>query len=185
MKDGFPSVLSLLRREKGVNQRAAASKLQISQALLSHYENGLREPGLDFLIRACDYYGVSADYLLGRTDGKTAGFPGGEDSLSAACCRGVVELFTSLEKQGDEALTNEAAEAVAVTLYKLARLLGDGEGCVLEKDEALPLCAAAVSMDEAGIAARVKKSGAVDIDPSAFADAAEPGLLRIKEAAGV
>ena len=185
MKEGFPAVLSLLRREKGVNQRAAASKLHISQALLSHYENGLREPGLEFLTRACDYYGVSADYLLGRTNGKTGDYPGGEDSLSAACCRGVVELFASLEKRGDEALTNEAAEAVAVTLYKLARLLGEGGGCVLEKDEALPLCAAAVSMDEAGIAARVKKTGAVELDLPAFADAAEPGLLRIKEAAEV
>ncbi len=185
MKEGFPAVLSLLRREKGVNQRSAASKLHISQALLSHYENGLREPGLEFLTRACDYYGVSADYLLGRTDGKAVSLPGGEDSLSAACCRGVVELFTSLEKRGDEALTEEAAEAVAVTLYKLARLLGAGEGCVLEKDEALPLCSAAVSADEAGIAARIKKTGAVELDASAFADAAEPGLLRIKEAAGV
>ena len=80
---------------------------------------------------------------------------------------------------------NEAAEAVAATLYKLARLLGEGGGCVLEKEEALPLCAAAVSAGEAGMAARVRKTGAVELDVSAFAEAAEPGLLRIKEAAGV
>lgn len=36
--------------------------------LLSHYEKGAREPGLDFVVRACNYYGVSADYLLGRSD---------------------------------------------------------------------------------------------------------------------
>ena len=41
--------------------------LHISQALLSHYENGAREPGLPFLCRACDYYGVTADYILGRS----------------------------------------------------------------------------------------------------------------------
>ena len=35
---------------------------------LSHYENGAREPGLDFVCRACEYYGVTADYLLGRTN---------------------------------------------------------------------------------------------------------------------
>ena len=45
----------------------AAGELGISQALLSHYENGVREPGLAFVTRACDYYHVSADYLLGRT----------------------------------------------------------------------------------------------------------------------
>ena len=59
--------LSRLRREKGVSQRKAASDLHISQALLSHYENGAREPGLAFVCRACDYYGVTADFLLGRT----------------------------------------------------------------------------------------------------------------------
>ena len=64
----FCANLSRLRREKGVSQRKAASDLQISQALLSHYENGAREPGLAFVCRACDYYGVTADYLLGRTD---------------------------------------------------------------------------------------------------------------------
>ena len=48
--------------------RCAAVELGISQALLSHYENGAREPGLGFVCRACDYYGVSADYLLGRSE---------------------------------------------------------------------------------------------------------------------
>ncbi len=63
----FPRTLSLLRQEKKVSQRTAAEALGISQALLSHYENGVREPGLAFVVRACDYYGVSADFLLGRT----------------------------------------------------------------------------------------------------------------------
>ena len=64
----FSARLSLLRQERGVSQRTAAKDLGISQSLLSHYENGVREPGLDFLCRACDYYGVTADYLLGREE---------------------------------------------------------------------------------------------------------------------
>ena len=64
----FCEILADLRKKKGVSQRRAAADLHISQALLSHYENGAREPGLPFLCRACDYYGVTADYLLGRTD---------------------------------------------------------------------------------------------------------------------
>ncbi len=67
LNENFSRVLSLLRQEKGVSQRKAASALGISQALLSHYENGAREPGLSFVVKACDYYHVSADYLLGRT----------------------------------------------------------------------------------------------------------------------
>mgnify|MGYP003225081396 CR=1 FL=1 len=73
MTRGFSETMSELRRKKGASQRTAAADLGISQALLSHYENVAREPGLDFVCRACEYYGVSADYLLGRTDE-----PGGE-----------------------------------------------------------------------------------------------------------
>ncbi len=65
--NNFARSLSLLRQEKGVSQRVAAQKLGVSQALLSHYENGIREPGLNFVLRACVYYNVSADFLLGRT----------------------------------------------------------------------------------------------------------------------
>lgn len=68
MARGFSDTMSALRRERGLSQRAAAAALGISQALLSHYENGAREPGLGFVCRACDYYGVSADYLLGRSE---------------------------------------------------------------------------------------------------------------------
>ena len=63
----FCDILASLRREKGISQRKAAADLHISQALLSHYENGAREPGLAFVCRACDYYAVTADYLLGRS----------------------------------------------------------------------------------------------------------------------
>ena len=62
----FHETLASLRRARGISQRQVAAELGISQALLSHYENGAREPGLDFVCRACDYYGVTADYLLGR-----------------------------------------------------------------------------------------------------------------------
>ena len=68
MNADFSRTLALLRQEKGISQRQAAGALGISQALLSHYENGIREPGLTFVVKACDYYGVSADYLLGLTD---------------------------------------------------------------------------------------------------------------------
>ena len=72
----FCRILGDLRREKGVSQRKAATDLHISQALLSHYENGAREPGLSFVCRACDYYGVSADYILGRSNDSEAAVSG-------------------------------------------------------------------------------------------------------------
>ena len=79
MSRSFSETMSALRRERGLSQRAAAADLNISQALLSHYENGAREPGLDFVRRACAYYGVSADYLLGLSE-----LHGGADAALAA-----------------------------------------------------------------------------------------------------
>ncbi|MBO5557078.1 MAG: helix-turn-helix transcriptional regulator [Oscillospiraceae bacterium] len=68
MQRSFPEILSALRHGAGISQRQAAGELGISQALLSHYENGAREPGLSFVCRVCDYYGVTADYILGRSE---------------------------------------------------------------------------------------------------------------------
>lgn len=71
MNTDFPRILTLLRKERGISQKQAAAELGISQALLSHYEKGIRECGLDFVVRTADFYGVSCDYLLGRSPERT------------------------------------------------------------------------------------------------------------------
>lgn len=75
MVEKFAENLSKLRKEKGMSQKEAAAGLNISQALLSHYENGIRECGLDFLIKAAEFYSVTTDYLLGISESKQ-GFAG-------------------------------------------------------------------------------------------------------------
>ena len=67
MNNDFPRIITFLRKERGLSQKQVASDLGISQALLSHYEKGIRECGLDFLVKAAEYFEVSCDYLLGRT----------------------------------------------------------------------------------------------------------------------
>lgn len=66
----FAEVLSQLRKERGISQKRAATDLGISQALLSHYEKGIRECGLDFVIKCSAYYGVTTDYMLGVSDSR-------------------------------------------------------------------------------------------------------------------
>lgn len=73
MSIAFATNLSNLRRERGITQKTAAEELGISQALLSHYEKGIRECNLDFVIRAAAYYDVTTDYLLGVSDTKRTG----------------------------------------------------------------------------------------------------------------
>jgi len=141
MNTEFSRTLSLLRQEKGVSQRAAAGELGISQALLSHYENGIREPGLAFVVRACDYYGVSADFILGRTLSREGNMLTEQDILDATepknTLRGSVlatlqskllsgavgVLFELLGKLGDKAAINAAAAYLGSAVYQLYRHL--------------------------------------------------------------
>lgn len=67
MRSDFSRIITLQRKERKLSQKQVAQDLGISQALLSHYEKGIRECGLSFLVKIANYYCVSCDYLLGRT----------------------------------------------------------------------------------------------------------------------
>ncbi|MBR4058054.1 MAG: helix-turn-helix transcriptional regulator [Oscillospiraceae bacterium] len=97
MNRAFSTTMSALRKKRGLSQRKVATDLQISQALLSHYENGAREPGLEFVCRACEYYGVSADYLLGRVDDE------GDTASGALAKARLRELAETLRELADRA----------------------------------------------------------------------------------
>ena len=60
--------LKELRKRKGLSQLRLATDLQTTQNTISRYETGEREPGIDELIKIANYFNVSVDYLLGRTE---------------------------------------------------------------------------------------------------------------------
>ena len=60
-------ILTSLREEKNVQQKQVALELNVSQAAISAYENGEYAPSTNMLIALANYYGVSLDYLTGRT----------------------------------------------------------------------------------------------------------------------
>ena len=64
----FHEKLQALRKEKGLLQKEAADEMNISRTAYSNYEQGIRQPSFDVLKIICDFYDVSADYLIGRTD---------------------------------------------------------------------------------------------------------------------
>ena len=74
MNSHFPRILTLLRKERGLSQKKAAEELGVSQALLSHYEKGIREIPVDFLIRLAKLYNCSTDYLLGISSDRNRKF---------------------------------------------------------------------------------------------------------------
>ena len=139
MATDFSRTLSLLRQERGLSQRKTAAALGISQALLSHYENGIREPGLGFVVKVCDYYHVSADYLLGRTLSRDGAIIGADDlydssaeksslkgSIMATLQKKLVVntsnvLFDLLGKLGSREAITAAGDYVSAGLYQLLR----------------------------------------------------------------
>jgi transcriptional regulator with XRE-family HTH domain len=127
MKSSFSDTLSALRRQTGYSQRRVAADLGISQALLSHYENGAREPKLEFVTKACDYYNVTADYILGQTDSRDT------QTLPTPCeCENTPRLrsaaraiFDTLSAFPDEELCSAAVNCLIIAAENIAGLLHD------------------------------------------------------------
>lgn len=59
-----------LREDADLTQKEISRYLNLSRRSYSHYENGTRNLPVDILISIADFYNVSIDYLLERTDNK-------------------------------------------------------------------------------------------------------------------
>lgn len=71
VRETFASRLKYLREKAGLNQEQFADKLNISRGSVSYYENEQRVPDIEILVKIADYFGVTTEYLLGRSPNKT------------------------------------------------------------------------------------------------------------------
>ena len=76
----FKRILKDLRTEKGLSQDEFAKELGISKGAVSYYETGQRVPDIVVLSAIADYFEVSTDFLLGRTETKSV-----NEDVQAAC----------------------------------------------------------------------------------------------------
>ncbi|WP_206832130.1 helix-turn-helix domain-containing protein [Alicyclobacillus fructus] len=67
----FSERLRMLRRQNGLTQLELATAVQLSERVIRYYESGEREPVVSQLIALADFFNVSLDYLVGRTDDPT------------------------------------------------------------------------------------------------------------------
>ncbi len=111
--------------------------------MLSHYERGIRECGLDFLCKAADFYGVSTDYLLGRsadrngaqltvddipefdTNSTDKKFKGSTIPVlnKKLIVNSLIVLFDLLQRVDCRALTTEISGYLMLSVYKVFRLV--------------------------------------------------------------
>ncbi|GHU82812.1 hypothetical protein AGMMS50284_5290 [Clostridia bacterium] len=143
MNKDFSRIITMLRKERKLSQKQAAVDLNISQALLSHYEKGIRECGLEFVVRIADYYNVACDYLLGRTPERTGAtltvedIPEFDDLDNTAITNGNLintlnkkliinstnVLFEILESTANKGMTNYISNYLMVSVYKMFRII--------------------------------------------------------------
>ena len=142
----FNRIIKLLRKERGITQKQAAEDLGVSQALLSHYEKGIRECGLDFVVRVADYYNVSCDYLLGRSAERNGMMLSAEDipnpdkmkdnvyhgSVLPTMNKKLISnslnvLYAKIGQCHSKALTTEVSAYLMTAVAKMFRLLYSAE----------------------------------------------------------
>lgn len=61
-------MIAELRQDRGLRQKDLARVLHLAESSISNFETGQRLPKSDSICRICDYFNVSADYLLGRSE---------------------------------------------------------------------------------------------------------------------
>ena len=64
----FSERLLLLRKSNGLTQKKLATEMNLSELAIQNYESQRRKPAFDVLIALADFFDVSLDYLVGRSD---------------------------------------------------------------------------------------------------------------------
>lgn len=186
MNNDFPRVMKMLRRERGLRQKEAADRLGVAQALLSHYENGKRECGLDFLVSAADFYGVSVDFILGRTSSRngtvvssetlndstvsesgTSDIAGAGTLLRKKLITNSLEvIFTLLMNAKNSKLASTVSSYLMTAVYRAYRMVFSAGGNNDENSFAVPaenvadVCLASLALDDVKARAAAKGGSA-------------------------
>lgn len=168
MNTDFPRIITLIRKERKISQKQVAADLGVSQALLSHYEKGIRECGLQFLIRAADYYGVSCDYLLGRS-------PSPQKQVTSSIRKTfdsneIIQMVSNSEDIimnlcDEHDMSENVAGYMTACIYKLLRMIynsnpeNDKTAFKVSVEESEYLSDCIISAESAGIKKKCSKNG--------------------------
>lgn len=134
-KMGFGERLRSLREEKKITQKELAKLFKIAESTVSMYERGEREPNFEIVNKIANFFNVSADYLLGRTDDPTP--PGGSDQGQLSERE---QLLKELEQYGNlffqgggEDLTDEELREIVRAMREAAQTAAKNTYNVINK----------------------------------------------------
>lgn len=105
----FPTRLKELRTEGKLTQEQLGEKINVTKVSISGYESGNRKPDIETLQRIADFFNVSVDFLLGKTDqrdgvestGGRAYYGGGSDwtEEEKAAADAFIEMLRARKRQ--------------------------------------------------------------------------------------
>jgi transcriptional regulator with XRE-family HTH domain len=108
--------LKLLRNEKKLYQKDIAKELNLTQESISFYESGKREPDYKTLIKFADFYGVSVDYLIGRTNIRANAALNHKEYNKSRSCNSLYSAIDCLSVESQKEIKK------LVDLYKIKEL---------------------------------------------------------------
>ncbi len=167
MNQHFSKNITSLRKERGLSQKQVAGDLNISQALLSHYEKGIRECGLDFLANAAKYFDVSCDYLLGVS--KMVDENEKENPEEKAIFSSITIVFVLLKKINSKSLTKYVIRFLSCGIYTALRFLSKTSTSLFTtKEEMFSELALARMMESKGYMKTLVKEEKISLSFSEF-----------------
>jgi len=127
----FGKRIKRLREDKGVRQEDIGKMFNVSKSAVSQWENDIRTPDMDIIIKLADYFDVSTDYLLGRTDDPSPK----QDDRQHVNDDEALEYLDELHKRPEmKALFQVSRKATkedietAITIIEALKKKGGGEG---------------------------------------------------------
>lgn len=127
----FKDRLKELRLKRNLTLDKIADDLNTTKATLSRYENGLREPKVDFLNQIATYFDVTVDYLLGRTNNPKGSIePEGNLHKDNTEYKAYDEIFQKLRERLEEEGIVEKGQPVSKEIIEM--LLKFGSGAAME-----------------------------------------------------
>lgn len=119
----FHERIRQLRLDGGYMQKDVAEKLKIPKTTYNNYETGFREPDFDTVLKIADFFNVSIDYLLGKSNEKN--FISKNTNLKEELSKATITLLEDIE---DMHLTPDQARIVlknAIESMKISKIQMD------------------------------------------------------------
>lgn len=85
-----------LRKEKNMSQISLGMKLNVSQKMISAYENGKNEPSIDLLMRMADIFHASIDYIVGYSENRYPEYRISGNDYSSPSKKDITRIFGDL-----------------------------------------------------------------------------------------